>query len=180
MASGGHKFDFGKITENTLAAFVDKVERRVMPEAEALIEEKMSERPSSSDSLDRLVDEKLRGQFVTHKDLELILMKKCAVCQDVEGPIGKAATTLNSALGEVRKTVDGIVKQVSEWRGEKRNNGLWLKTMVVFASVVLAALLGLAGNRMNDMHREQMAKQQELANQISVALARLQNSRPQP
>ena len=73
------------------------------------------------------------------------------------------------------KTLDGIAEQVNLWRGERSANGVWYKTISAFAVVTFAALLGFGLNRVAEMHRDQMAKQQEIANQIAVVMARLQN-----
>ena len=173
MASGGHKFGFDTITKNTLEAFVDKVERHVMPEVEALVDEKLDERPSSSSSLEKMVDDKL-DVYVTRDQMELAFREKCEQCQSHDGALGKFATSLSGALSKVQTAVERISEQVSEWKGAKQNNGLWLKTIQTFVALFFAAILGLIATRMNDMHREQMAKQAEMSRLLSAAMAQLQ------
>ena len=172
----GGKGHVNSITHGTLEAIVESAEHRLIPRVESLVDERMEERPSSSANLERMVDEKLRDNdlFVTHNEMELAFRKKCEQCQSHDGALGKFATSLSGALSKVQTAVERISEQVSEWKGAKQNNGLWLKTIQTFVALFFAAILGLIATRMNDMHREQMAKQAEMSRLLSAAMAQVQ------
>jgi hypothetical protein len=174
--AGGENRDVNTITSGSLARIADHVKYEVLPTLDAHIDERMEERPSSSANLEKMVEEKLRDNdlFVTHDEMELAFRKKCEQCQSHDGALGKFATSLSGALSKVQTAVERISAQVSEWKGAKQNNGLWLKTIQTFVALFFAAILGLIATRMNDMHREQMVKQAEMSRLLSAAMAQLQ------
>ena len=172
MGGPGQKsVDVNAITHTSLERVADSVESRLLPQLEALVEEKMDERPSSSDKLEAIVDSKLlqSTRFVTHQELELILMKKCDACLQPETPIGRAL-----------RAQDAIVEQINLWRGEKKSSGAWSSRVMAAALALLTILLPYGLRQVAAMHAAQVAKADALAAQIATALAQLQQHKGQP